>query len=80
MDENLLLGGYWHYAHAMASRQREPDASAGSLVQLYEADVSPAGSAYDRACELWQMIVGIDKVKEIADKMGCTVAEVVYGR
>ena len=26
------------------------------------------------------MIVGIDKVKQIADKLGCPVAEVVYGR
>jgi hypothetical protein len=26
------------------------------------------------------MIIGIDKVKEIADKIGCTIAEVVYGR
>jgi uncharacterized alpha/beta hydrolase family protein len=32
MDENVLVGGYWHYAQDIASRQRETDETKGSLI------------------------------------------------
>lgn len=32
-------------------------------MELYEADIAPAGSAHDRACELFQQIVGYNKIK-----------------
>lgn len=51
MDENPILGGYFHYAFSKIAREISKDRI---LDQIYEADVSPAGSAYDRACELWQ--------------------------
>ena len=72
MDENPILQGYFHYAFT--------DEAHGGKVSVYEADISPAGSAHDRACELWQQIVGFKKVKQIAEKKGCSVAEVVYGK
>ena len=65
MDENIFLQGYWHYAFSSVTRQFDTEGKE-ALTQVYEADVSPAGSAYDRACELWQQIVGIEKIKEIA--------------
>lgn len=45
MDENPILGGYFHYAFSEAARDNNV---------IYEADVSVAGSAHDRACELMQ--------------------------
>ena len=54
-DENWFLDGYFHYAYAMAGDG-----------PLFEADVSVAGSAHDRSCELWQQIVGINKVEKLA--------------
>ena len=71
MDENPILGGYFHYAFSEAARENNV---------IYEADVSVAGSAHDRACELMQQIVGITKIRQIANNKGLSVAEVVYGK
>ena len=78
MDENIFLQGYWQYAFSSVSRVYDSD-SKDALVQVYEADISPAGSAHDRACELWQQIVGIERIKKVAEDLKLSVAEVVYG-
>ena len=53
MDENALIQGYFHYAFDRASRQYTKDITGGAVQHIYEADVSPLGSAHDRTCELW---------------------------
>ena len=66
IDENMILGGYFHYAHSRTARQLSDGTFLNSL---YEADVSPSGSAHDRACELFQQLVGINTVKAIAEEL-----------
>lgn len=46
---------------------------------VYEADVGGVSSIHDRACELYQQIVGIMKVREQATKNKIELAEQVYG-
>jgi hypothetical protein len=58
MDENWILGGYFHYAFSSVSRYLNTSEDAENkfpkyLNNIYEADVSPIGSAHDRACELY---------------------------
>ncbi len=53
MDENWILGGYFHYAFSAAARYLNIDFGNRYLDKIYEADVSPIGSAHDRACELF---------------------------
>jgi uncharacterized alpha/beta hydrolase family protein len=50
------------------------------LRDVYEVDVSPIGSTFDRACELYQMLIGINRVKKICERTGQSVGEVVYGK
>ena len=47
--------------------------------EIYEADVGGISSVHDRACELYQQIVGIMKVRANAEKNHLEVAEQVYG-
>ena len=71
MDENWILGGYFHYAFSSVSRylnHSDPEKFPKYLTNIYEADVSPIGSAHDRACELYQCLIGINKTREIAEK------------
>jgi hypothetical protein len=51
-DETLVMGDYFQYASNQAIR--------GSN-EVYHADVSPFGSMHDRACELYQQLIGIFK-------------------
>ena len=62
MDENWILGGYFHYGFSKVSRylnhseggiKTTTGGSEQYLSQVFEADVSPIGSAFDRACELY---------------------------
>ena len=55
-DENWILGGYFHYAFSKIARYAGKDGNNIPLYinNIYEADVSPIGSAHDRACELYQ--------------------------
>jgi hypothetical protein len=57
MDENWILGGYFHYAFSSVSRYLNPSSDSEKfpkyLDNIFEADVSPIGSAHDRACELY---------------------------
>lgn len=47
---------------------------------IYEADVSPIGSAFDRACELYQLIIGVVRVQAICSEKGFLPSEAVYGK
>ena len=81
MDENVFLGGYFHYAFSKVARELTDDESGKKkyLGQIYEADVSPIGSAHDRACELYQCLVGREHVERMARERGLTVTQAVYG-
>lgn len=70
MDENWILGGYFHYAFSATARYLglDPTATPEYLTNIYEADVSPIGSAFDRACELYQQIIGVVRLQEICDQ------------
>jgi len=70
------LDGYYHYAFSNVAREKT---NGKRLMDFYEADIAPAGSAHDRACELFQQIVGYNKIKSIAEKLNLKVAELVYG-
>ena len=71
------MQGYFHYAFSATARSIN---HTEFLRQVFEADLSVGGSPYDRACELWQQILGIENVYQIAAKTGLSVAEVVYGK
>ncbi|CDW85644.1 UNKNOWN [Stylonychia lemnae] len=82
MDENWILGGYFHYAFSYAARylNLDHDLHPQYLQNVFEADVSPIGSVHDRACELYQQIVGKFKMEEICQKRNISMAEAVYGK
>ena len=82
MDENWILGGYFHYAFSKTARYLGigDDKIPRYLDKIYEADLSPIGSAFDRACELYQQIIGIEEIKRISHEKGISVAEAVYGK
>ena len=69
-DKSFLIRGYFHYA-------QEDDVCGDNLV--YEADVSPFGSHHDRACELYQQLVGASRFEAVGHSLGCHMAELVYG-
>lgn len=48
--------------------------------EIYEADVHPFGSLHDRACELYQQLVGIIRTKKAAEMNKLILAEQVYGQ
>ncbi len=50
------------------------------MTRIYEADVSPIGSVHDRACELYQQIIGKFKLQEIAERLSMSHAQTVYGK
>jgi len=69
MDENWILGGYFHYAFSATARYLGVETpSSEYLSNVYEADVSPIGSAFDRACELYQQIIGVVRLREICEQ------------
>eukprot|EP00347_Sterkiella_histriomuscorum_P013798 403363324 len=72
-DKNYLFRGYFHNSF-------KADICGDNNQELYEADVSPFGSLHDRACELYQQIVGIVKIREEAYKKDMMECEVVYGK
>ena len=50
-DESpMVLGDYWRYAS-------NPEIA--RTLDIYQADVSAVGSLHDRACELYQQLIGI---------------------
>ena len=51
-DKNYLFRGYFHYCF---------DKDVKGEHSVYEADVNPFGSLHDRACELYQQLVGINR-------------------
>lgn len=57
MDENVWIRGYFHYC------LNSDDVGDH---EIYEADVAPYGSFHDRACELYQQLVGIKQINNIA--------------
>jgi hypothetical protein len=64
MDENWVMGGYFHYAFSKQARDLGKDSKGNNqyISNVYEADVSPIGSLHDRACELYQQIIGIQRL------------------
>ena len=71
-DEGPLWGDYWSYMS---------DPQVMKNHQVYQADVGPFNSLHDRACELYQQIVGIVNFKanrNIEDN-GPSLARAVYG-
>ena len=67
-DESILLGDYFAYATE----------TQGDNV-VYQADVSPWASLHDRACELYQQLVGIKRVRKQALANGYSLPRQVYG-
>lgn len=47
--------------------------------EIYEADVGGLSTIHERACELYQQIVGIAKLRESSQKNGKEIADQVYG-
>lgn len=47
--------------------------------EIYEADVGGLSSVHDRACELYQQIVGIMRVQKSAETNKVPIADQVYG-
>ena len=47
---------------------------------MFEADVSPIGSAFDRACELYQCLTGKFRLEALCREKGLELSEAVYGR
>ena len=71
-DETPLWGDYWAYLS---------DPEIIKHHNVYQADVGPMSSLHDRACELYQQIVGIVNFKanrSLKDN-GISLARAVYG-
>jgi hypothetical protein len=77
LDENPFLGGYFHYAFSKEARYID---GSDYISNIYEADVSPIGSAHDRACELFQQLIGINRVSTFSEKSDIPMSECVYGK
>ena len=71
-DEGPIWGDYWSYLS-------DPDVIRHHKV--YQADVGPFNSLHDRACELYQQLVGIVTFKANRDikSNGTELARAVYG-
>ena len=74
-DESPIFGDYFKMANNPSVR--------GANLELYEADLGPLQSLHDRACELYQQIVGIMEVRDLAglsdNDCGPGLARAVYG-
>ncbi|CDW88607.1 small nuclear ribonucleoprotein [Stylonychia lemnae] len=70
-DKSWICKGYFH--HALSNDVL------GENSEVYEADVNPFGSLHDRACELYQQLIGISKIQEEARKKELQLSQVVYG-
>jgi len=68
-DQNALLRSYWSNFYSVLDKDED----------IYEADVGGMSSIHDRACELYQQIIGIVKTKENAEKNRKQLSEQVYG-
>ena len=81
-DENIIVGGYFAYAFSHHTRflGRDSKGRKQYLSNIYEADVSPLGSIHDRACELYQQLIGKFRIQAFADKQNLTISEAVYGK
>ena len=73
-DEAPMLGDYWRYAS-------NPEIS--KSLDIYQADVSSVGSLHDRACELYQQMIGIQNIRATHgldhDDNSEKLASAVYG-
>jgi len=47
---------------------------------VYEADVHPFGSLHDRACELYQQLVGVACTQMAAERLKLRISDLVYGK
>ena len=70
MDEGFFFKGYFSTCF---------DENVCKDLELYEADVSSTGSIHDRACDLYQQIVGVPYVEAWAAMNNMEVSEQVYG-
>lgn len=70
-DESYFFGNYFAYASDQAVQ--------GDNL-IYQADIAPFGSLHDRACELYQQMVGIFTVQRLAEEKGNLLIEQVYGK
>ena len=75
-DAYPLLGNYFEYAmgkHVLKNHQGD----------VYIAVVSPTGCIHDRACELYQQLVGITQIRNLnglrANDNGPNLVKAVYG-
>ena len=71
-DEGPLWGDYWKCLS---------DPLVAKHHNIYQADLGPIQSLHDRACELYQQIIGIVNFKDqrgITDN-GVSLARAVYG-
>lgn len=71
-DETPTFGDYWAYLS-------DPEIAKNNLI--YQADVGPLNSLHDRACELYQQLIGIVNFKAMRGLRGngADLARAVYG-
>ena len=55
-EESRVLGDYWRYFS-------DPAITKG--LNIFQADISSTGSIHDRACELYQQLIGIEKLRKL---------------
>jgi hypothetical protein len=67
------MRGYFHFCF-------DPEVQSTHAPNIFEADVHPFGSVHDRACELYQQLIGITRVSKDAEKEGLNLCEKVYGK
>ena len=77
-DQHIFLRSYWSNSFSVLGNTLF-NLSLDEDEKVYEADVGGASSTHDRACELYQQIVGMDKIEKYAKINNCTIAEQVYG-
>lgn len=65
-DESYFFGDYFGYTS---------DEKVQGENTIYQADVAPFGSLHDRACELYQQLIGIFKIEENAKVNNLGLAE-----
>jgi len=74
-DESDILGDYWRYTS---------DPEIAKNLDIFQADVSAVGSLHDRACELYQQMIGIFNLRTQhnldQDDNGEMLASAVYGK
>lgn len=73
LDQSHLCGNYFHYALQTALPYDD----------VYIAVINPFGGIHDKACELYQQLVGIDKIKARwginKDDNGMKLVRAIYG-